>query len=520
MDRLIGMDRRQFLAGTAATALAVGGAGLLPRAARAAEPKQGGNFRIGTADYSSADSINPALSETRMSMNLQWQVRNNLIEVAPGGKLVPELAESWEGSSDAKTWTFKLRKGVEFHNGKSFTADDVVYSLNLHRKPDTKSNAKPFFAPVSDIKATGPHEVVVELSEGNVGFPSVLCHFAVVMVPDGETDFDKGIGTGGYILEEFQPGVRSLVKHNPNYWKAGRAHFDSVEILGIKDVSARTAALVSGEIDAYNFVDLKTISLLQRQKNVRIQRVPSKAHYVFCMLTDTAPYDDNNVRMAMKYAIDREEMLQKILNGYGTIGNDQPINGAYEFYDPSLKPRAYDPEKAKFYMKKAGLSNFKAQLHVSETPFAGATDASVLYREQAAKAGIDIEVIKEPEDGYWSNIWSKVPFCVTRWSGRINDDVMISSAYSDEALKTGWNESHLNNPELNKLIKAARVEFDDSKRGEMYHEMQRIISDEGGSVIPVFADLVDAVSPKVQHGELSSDWDLDGARASERWWFS
>lgn len=499
----------------------LGLAAILPSSPRAATPKAGGHFTIGTADFATSDNLDPTVANTRMQLYLQWQIRNNLIEVGPGGVLIPELAESWEGSEGAKRWVFKLRKGVEFHNGKTFTARDAAFSIDLHRKQGTKSVVQPFAAPIEDIKATSDSELEIRLKDGNVNFPSILALYAFNIVQDGDPNFDKGIGTGGYRLESFEPGIRSRVQRNPNYWKEGRAHFDSVEILCIKDVTARTSALMSGKIHAYNFVDLNTVKSLTQNPKIRVQRVAGKAHYVFPMLTDVAPFNDNDVRLAMKYAIDREDVLKRVLNGYGTVGNDQPISPAYEFFASELPQRKYDPEKAKYHLKKAGAEGLAVQLHVSEVPFAGATNAALLYREHAAKAGIKIEVVREPEDGYWDNVWSKKSFCAARWSGRINEDAMCGTAYSAEALKTGWNETHFNNDQLNKLLVQARTEFDKAKRREMYVEIQKIIRDEGGSVIPVFADFVDAVTSRIAHGDkLSAEWDMDGGRASERWWFA
>lgn len=515
MEQFARMERRQFLAGTAAVAVIAA----MPWQARAEAPKRGGHFKYATADFATTDSLDPALSETRYQLNLNWQIRNNLAEVNADNQLVPELAESWEGSSGAKTWTIKLRKGVQFHNGKDFKAPDVVYSLNLHRAKNTHSPIAPLFTPITDIKPNGDYEVVITLSEGNVGFPDLLAHYSVLMVPDGETAWAKGVGTGPYVLETFEPGVRSLAKRNPNYWKQGRAHFNSVELIGIKDATSRSNALVSGEIHAYNFVDLKTVELVKQQPGVEILRVPSKAHYTFPMLMDAAPFTNKDVREAMKLAINREEMLTRILNGYGKVGNDQPLNEGYKFYNPNIPQRSYDPDKAKFHLKQAGQSGLSVQLFVSETPFAGATDAAVLYKEHAAPAGINIEVVKTPEDGYWSDIWFKKPFCAARWSGRINADVMLSTVYSSDGIKTGWNETHMSDPRVDKLLVEARTEADEAKRAELYGEIQRIIHDDGGQIAFCFADFVDAASDKLGHDKLAADWDLDGGRAAERWWF-
>lgn len=514
------ISRREFMARAVASGFTVAVASTLAtKAVHAAAPRRGGNFRIGIADFATTDSLDPALSETRMMLNLNWQLRNSLVEVGPGGSIVPELAESWEGSADAATWVFKLRKGVEFHNGKSLTTDDVIYSIDIHRKEDTTSSAKPFATQIAETKATGPLELTFKLNGGNRDFPATLGLYNFCIVPEGTTDFSDGNGTGGYILERFEPGVSSSVKRNPNNWKQDSAHFETIEILGMKDVSARSTALITDQIDAYNFVELRTAKWLRNEKNVRLLQTRGKAHYGFAARTDLSPFDNNDARLALKYGIDREDILQKILKGYGSLGNDQPISPSYRFFRADLEQRVYDPDKARFHAKKAGIDGVELPLHVAETPFAGATDTAVLYAEHMKKADLNLKIVREPDDGFWSDVWAKKPFFATRWSGRITEDVMLSTAYSAAALKTGWNETHYDNPQLDKLIDDARVESDEGKRAHLYGEIQEIIRDDGGIVVPVFADFVDAVSDKIGHTELSSDWDLDGGRCGERWWF-
>ncbi len=511
------LTRREFLAGAAALGLTAAiSPALLSTPARASAPKKGGRFRIGVNDFSTSSTLDPELNETQFQMMLNFQIRNCLVEVGPGGKLVPELAESWESSPDAKKWTIKLRKGVEFHNGKTMDAQDVIYSINLHKKEKTRSVAKPFVAQIKDIKADGKHTVVFHLEKGNVDLPAIMTVYALLIVPAGTTDFDKGMGTGGYILESFKPGVRSFVKRNPNYWKEGRAHFDEVEMIGISDATARNNALMTGQIDAMNFVDLRTAHLLEKKPGVKLIRVSGKMHFAFPMRTDLAPFDNNDVRMALKYAIDRESVLKVILAGYGSLGNDQPLSPAYRFYTPDIPQRMYDPDKAKYHMKKAGIGDYTFKIHASNLPFAGAVDAAVLFGEHAAKAGIKIEAVRAPEDGYWSEVWLKKPWCASRWSGRVTEDIIFSTIYS---AASSWNETYFKHERFEELLAATRIEFDEAKRHEMYAEMQRIIHDEGGAVISVFADFVDAASEKIKFGELASDWALDGVRAAERWWF-
>lgn len=512
------IDRRCAMAGLGL----LSAASMLPSSARgqAPAPKRGGAMRIAIADFATSDSLDPTLVETQFSQNLQWQLRNNLVEVGPGGKLIPELAESWEGTNEAKTWVFKLRRGVAFHDGKPFTADDVVHSFNIHRKEGSKSQTKPILNQITAIKAQDSHTVVFELVDGNVGFPALTSAVGLVILKEGDTDFGKGMGTGGYILEQFQPGVRAVVRRNPSYWKAGHANFDSVELICMKDATARANALITGQIDAYNAVDTRTVSLLQRSNAIRINRVKSKAHFSFPMMVDQGVFAANDVRLAMKFAIDRDDIIKRVLGGFGTPGNDHPLSAAYPFYDGAIPQRSYDPDKARFHLAKAGAAGLRVQLHVSETPFTGATDAAVLFKGHAAKAGITIDVVKEPEDGYWSSVWNKRPLCASRWSGRINEDVLFTLGYTADGTNAGWNETRLNDDRLNRLVAEARREFDEAKRRQLYGEVQRIVHEQGGSNIFAFADFLDAVSNKVAHGELSGDWMLDGCRASERWWFA
>lgn len=510
-----GLSRRGFMAATAL----LGAASAFPGLIRAAEPRKGGHFRLGIADFGTTDTLDPRTTNTVFQSNLEWQLRNNLAEPGPGGQPVPELAESWDSSKDAKTWTFHLRKGVEFHNGKTLTAQDVVYSYQLHLAEGSSSVGKSLIAGVADVRADGDDVVVFTLKDSNVAFPAITAYGAFYIIPDGETDFDKGMGTGGYILEEFRPGIRSLVRRNPNYWKEGRAHFDSVEMIAMRDPASRANSLVTGQIDAYNAVPPQTVALLERNPRVKINNVPSRAHYVFAMPTNVAPFDDNNVRLALKHAVDREDLLKRVLHGFGTVGNDSPLSPSYDMFVEQPQT-IYDPDKARFYLDKAGMSGLELSLAASEAPFAGATDSTILFKEHAARAGIDIDVKKLPEDGYWGTIWDQNDFNVSRWSGNLNADVMLTQAYSAEAIKSQYNETRMDDPRVEKLLVEARAEFDTDKRRDMYGEIQRIIHDDGGAIIWAFGNFLDATSDKVEHGELSGIAQLDAARAAERWWFA
>jgi len=515
------ITRRDFLARLSALGITAAlSPALLTTPARAAKPQKGGRFRLGMAGGSTTDSLDPATMTDAMTYNINWQVRNCLVEVDYKGNLVPELAESWEATADAAKWTFKLRRGVEFHNGKSLEAEDVVFSINHHREKDSKSAAKGIVDPIKDIKTDGKHTVVFTLKGSNADFPFIMSDPHLPIVPAGTNGagWEKGIGTGGYTLINYEPGYNALTKRNSNYWKEGRAHFNEVETIGIADVAKRLVALNRGQINAMNRFELRLNHLLPRARGIQIINVTGTKHYSIPMLTDREPFNNNNVRLALKYAINREQLLKKILRGYGSLGNDHPIAPTQKFHASELPQRKYDPDKARFLMKKAGMLDYTFSLHAAYVAWPGtkAADVAMLYKEQAAKAGIKIEVIIDPDDGYWSNVWMKKPWVMCYWSGRATADWMFSTAYAEGST---WNDTFWKHDRFNKLLKEARAELNEAKRLEMYVEMQRIVHDEGGVIIPVFANNIEVANQKVRFENPAGNWEMDGHRAAERWWF-
>jgi peptide/nickel transport system substrate-binding protein len=223
------------------------------------------------------------------------------------------------------------------------------------------------------------------------------------------------------------------------------------------------------------------------------------------------------VRLALKHAIDRDAIVRTILRGHGTLGNDHPISRSNRYHADNLEQRAYDPDKAMHHLKQAGMEGLSIDLSAADAAFAGAVDAAVLYKEHAAKAGITINVVREPDDGYWSNVWMQKPYCAVYWGGRPTEDWMFSTAYAADA---AWNDSFWKHDQFNQLLLAARSELDEAKRRSMYEEMQSIVRDDGGVLIPMFANYVMALSDKIGHGQMAANWSMDGFKCSERWWFA
>lgn len=509
------ITRREFLARTAAIGASVSALpAILPDRAAASSPKRGGSLRVGAHGGSTSDSLDPTTIAATYDITVSHGLlRNGLVEIDYDGNAAPGLAESWEPTPDAKTWVFKLRKGVEFHNGKSLEAEDVLFSLNLHRG-ESKSPAKGILSQVIELKADGRHTVVAVLNAGNADFPFLMCDYHLGIFPQGTTDFVAG--TGPFILEHYEPGVRALAKRNPNYWKPELPYVDDVEMKNITDANARITALKTGDADIISGVDPKVARLLETSPKFQLIDARGNQHCTMPMLTNTPPFDDNNVRLGLKHVVDREEVLDVILRGFGSLGNDHPIGPGQRYHASELPQRTYDPEKARYYLKKAGVENHTFKLHASEAAFAGAIDAAVLFQQQAKRAGITIELVREPSDGYWDNVWMKKPFIMSSWGGRLTEDWMFSTAYESGA---AWNDSYWKNERFDTLLKAARSELDEAKRRNMYVEMQQLVRDDGGMIIPVFLSWVHAATAKLKFKGFSGIWPLDVYSGPERWWF-
>jgi peptide/nickel transport system substrate-binding protein len=284
-----------------------------------------------------------------------------------------------------------------------------------------------------------------------------------------------------------------------------------------KDVTARTNALTSGETQYLHRADLPTLDLLKQNPNVVIFETTGYGHYIYVMNVTTPPFDNVDVRNAIKYSANRDEIVKKVFLGHGTVGNDNPIAPTVKFAVDPQPRHSYDPDQAKSLLKKAGMESLKVDLSVAESAFTGATDSALLWREHAKAAGIDLNVIREPEDAYWDNVWLKKPFVASYWAGRPTCDWMFTTAYAADA---AWNDTFWKNPRFNELLIKARAETDDNKRAGMYAEMQQLVHDDGGLINLVFNSFVDAHSDTLAHGDTAANWPLDGMKIGERWWFA
>lgn len=486
------IGRREFMGRMSAVGFtAIAAQGMLASAVHAAGPQKGGTMKVGISGGGSSDSLDPALSanQTQGMVSRMWG--EPLLELADDGGLENRLAEEYSASADAKTWTFKIRSGVQFSNGKTLTADDVMATMARHSGDETESGALGIMRGISNMRVDGDM-FIIELETGNADLPYLLTDYHLLIQPNGGSDDPTAaVGTGPYVLKSSEPGVRFVFERNDNHW-AGEGNASTIELLVINDDTARMAALQSGQIHMANRVPPRTAGLVGRGPNVTVHSKSGPGHYVFIAHTNTSPFDNRDAMLALKYGMNRQEMVDKILFGYGSVGNDTPINASYPLFT-ELEQREYDPDKAAFHWKKSGQTD-PILLRTSDNSFPGAPDAAALFQQSLSAAGVPLEVKREPNDGYWSEVWNNKPFSTSYWSGRPVQDQMYSTAYLSTA---DWNDTRFNNEQFDQLLVAARGETNVATRTQMYADMGTIVHNEGGLICPMFNDFIDATTDKV-----------------------
>ncbi|ULX53884.1 ABC transporter substrate-binding protein [Cupriavidus taiwanensis] len=482
---------KMLLAGGMQATLAGGLAGAAV-GAHAQTPKRGGRIRVAVATAAASDTLDPAKQSNQNDYVRCNMVYNGLTSLDRSLTPRAALAETFT-TTDAKTWVFTLRKGVTFHDGKALAPADVVYSIMRHKDPATASKAKVLAEQIESVKATGPNEVTVVLNSPNADLPVILgtSHFHIIK--DGTTDFSAGIGTGPYKIKDFKPGVRTLVVRNDAYWKPGKPHLDEIELVGIADDSARLNALLSGGMDLVAMVNPRSVSRVKGTPGYAIMTTQSGQYSDLIMRKDVGPGTNPDFILAMKYLLDRQQMRQTIALGNAVVGNDQPIDPTNRFYFKDLPQRPFDPEKAKFHLRKAGVSG---KVQVVTSPAALYSVETALVMQQAAqRVGLELDIKRMPADGYWSNHWLNSHVGFGNVNPRPSADTIFTQFFKSDA---PWNESRWKSPKFDQLLVAARGETDFAKRKQMYADMQTMIHEEAGIGIPLFLASIDAHATRLK----------------------
>jgi peptide/nickel transport system substrate-binding protein len=462
-------------------------------------PKRGGHLIIGLSDGGSSDVLSPWVTPYYSAAARAQQVFERLFTYGPQSQAVPQLALSAEANADATVWRVQLRPGVTFHNGKTLTADDVLYSFRYVANPKNNAESLPRLAPVdlNNSRAVSPTEVEFQMRRPIGDFKSLTCEKDLWIVPEGTTDFTKTlVGTGPYTYSSGQIGVRYLFQRNPHYWETG-SHggppwTDSVQIQILPDNTARLNALQGGQIQEMTFIDFASAKANEGGSTITVIRSPQPNTSPIYFQVDAPQFRDVRVRQAMKLAMNRTAMVKDILLGYGSLGNDlfgkgQPV------YNHSLPQWAYDPEKAASLLKQAGAHPLNLTLPTADAA-PGMVQAAVAFKQDAAAAGINITLQKiDPGTYFGNNLYLKAPFYETQWAQGFE-----SQALDGLVLNAPYNETHWYDKQWTNAFYAAEGILDDAKRAAAFEALQVPLWREGGYLIWGVYETLDAVTPNVR----------------------
>ncbi|WP_165799642.1 ABC transporter substrate-binding protein [Sphingomonas oleivorans] len=502
------IDRRGAMGLIAGAGLAtLGGCGL--PATR--PPVKGGRIRVATAVSSTADTLDPAKQAVAIDYCRCASFYNGLTRLNARSEAEPALAEAME-TKDARVWIVKLRRDVRFHDGSPLTPADVVYSLRRHADPAVASQGRAFANQFEDVSAFGPDAVRITLGSANADLPVLLAIPSFLIIRDGTRDFRTANGTGPFRCAEFNPGVRSIGVRNEDYWR-GPVRLGEVELFSIADESARLNALMSGDVDLVNGINPRITKQVVRQ-GYEIFESKGSGYTNLIMRLDSALGRNRDFVLGMKSLMDRETMRNAIFRGYARIANDHPVPPSSPYFDPGLPQRAFDPERARFHFRKAGLAG--ATVPIITSPAAEKSeDMAVLMQAAAARAGITLDTRRVPADGYWSSSWMKVPIGFGNVNSRPTVDTVFTQFFRSDA---PWNESGWRNERFDRLLIEARGLTDQKLRKEIYSDMQRMIHEEAGIGIPLFLSSLDAHSPRVKGLKPMPNGGLMGFGFAEHVW--
>jgi peptide/nickel transport system substrate-binding protein len=496
-------SRRDFLRAGLAGSLAIGASGLLDACgtgntikafttSTAGKPRRGGQLRAGLSGGSTADTLDPLNAITNVDFSRIDNMYEPLIGLTPNAQPVFVLAEELTPNAKATEWTLRIKQGITFHNGKPLTADDVIYTFRQILNPKAPASAAAGLASIDakHMVKLDPYTVRIPCSTPFATLNQALAIPGYSDIIPAGYDVNKPVGTGPFKLKSFSPGTESVFVRYDGYWQTGAPYLDEVVITDYADETSQVNALLAGQVDVVNLLSADVISEVQGEgKNVLFS--PGGGWNPFTMRVDTGMFRDVRVRQALRLVVDRQQMLDLVFGGFGTLGNDLFGIWAPE-YDHSLPQRHQDIDQAKSLLRAAGAEGLRVQLITSDIA-QGTVLAAQVLAQQAGAAGITVNVSNVTVNDFYGSNYLKWQFAQDYWFYNFYlPQVSLATLPS-----APFNETHWDNSRYNSLYSQAIATVDDSLRTELAHEMQQIEYDEGGYIIPFFPPVIDGYGTNV-----------------------
>lgn len=431
------------------------------------------------------------------AFSLNSSIYEYLVEIdVDSGELVPCLAREWF-TEDGKTWTFKLQEGVAFHDGSPLTSADVRFTIERTQDPALGHLKQQDFSSVESIDTPDDYTVVLHLDEVR---PTFVYQFTDYNMPILSSTYDyqamgetQPMGTGPFMLEQMIPKESALLVRNPDYWQEGLPKLDKLMIYFIPDIDSSISMLEDGRVDVVPFVTPIIARRIERAEGLQVVS-PYQEQRFISMAYNAEPFSDNRVRLAMKYAMDPHLIARSMQGelGESVFYDETPIMNILAQHK-ELPLREQDVEKARSLLAEAGYPDgVSVELYyASDHPFN--QDLAQTIKELAAPAGFDVDLRGFTRDIYLSQYWLNRPFLITGWGGRIDPSMLLYLAFHSRG---PWNESHMDHPEVDRLIDLISAEVDEQKRQEYYDELQEIFYEEGPLInvqVPYLVAMSDSV---------------------------
>jgi peptide/nickel transport system substrate-binding protein len=525
-----GLNRRQFLAaasvagmGLSASGLFLGEGALAATTKKKAAPvKRKPLLKISTLAPGSA--LDPVIINNGGALLLLGFAGEYLCWDNNKGVLEPRVAESWKANADSTQWTFKIRKGITFHNGKKLTADDVVATFDRLADPANKSNALSVFKGIlqkGNTKKVDDYTVLFQLDQPVGAWPYQVSsdnYNAIILPKDYAGGWDKTfIGCGPWIMEKYVVDQGVTFKRNPNYWdKTRQPNFERLQVSQYKDDSARLAALQSGQNDWDAFASATTASTLRNDPNFVVGQSPTAGHLQIHLRTDKGPFSaDKRIRQAMLLTLDRPGIVAGVVDGFGVVGNDSPMSPGYATTDKSVAQRKKDIAQAKALMSAAGKADgFDVTLSTW-----GRADIKLLaqvIKQSAKEIGINVTIDIADDDGsaYYddkrSPSWLNSDFGITEYGHRGVPNVYLNSALITNGV---WNAAKWSNPAFDAAAKAYMASADVSVQKAEAKKIQTIMLEESAVGFSYFGNVIDVAKKNLSGHYTNGMSNIETTRA-------
>ena len=470
---------------------------------RARAAAAGGTVRVGLGQPTKA--IDPVTVTDPASIGVLSQVGEYLILDDPKDGLQPKLALSWEADETAKRWTFKLRPGVKFHDGRTVTAKDVVASFERLVDPNSGSSALSAYKGIlskGGAKIVDDETVAFDLDQSNSNFPFYVSsdvYNAVILPADYAGDFEKNFnGTGPFKLESFRPKQGASFVRNPDYW-GDKALPDRIEIKFLDDEQAQVVALQAGQLDVIPSTTRLELAI-EGNANFKLLSVQASSHDVVHLRTDQAPFTDKRIRRALALTLDREAIVKGLLKGRAIVGNDTPFAPIFPSADPSVPQRKQDIAEAKRLLAEAGVPNGFQVTLTTERAY-DIPDYAVIIQNFAKKAGIDIKLNVLPQDAYYgsaafgSSPWLDSNLGITDFGHRGTPDIFLNATLKSDG---AWNAAHFKNADYDALLVDYGKARDLQAQRIAAGKIQALLLDETPEIISYFSQYSRIASSKVE----------------------